>query len=139
MIKINWHPSPRELRQWALVVGPSLAVVGSLFCFLEWGIFAGGEGFAIFLWLFGAIAFLTGLTGTKLGMLAYWAWMSFVFVVSSVISFVLLTAVFLFVVTPLAVIGRLFGRDRLHLRARDCSGYWCRLEPRPSHDPRRQF
>jgi Saxitoxin biosynthesis operon protein SxtJ len=139
MININWHPSPRELRQWAFVIGPALAVVGALFYFAEWGIFSGGEGFAMFLWLFGAIAFLTGLTGTKLGMPAYWVWMAFVFVVNSVISFVLLTAVFFLVVTPLALIGRLFGRDRLQLRARECASYWCDIESQSRHDPKKQF
>ena len=139
MTKINWHPSPRELRQWAIVIGPVLGVVGSLFYFVDWGIFAGGSGFARFLWSFGALALVTGATGTKIGLPAYWAWMGFVYVVSSIISHAALTLAYFLVVTPLALLARLLGRDRLQLRAGMKSSYWQTLESAPPHDPERQF
>ncbi|MFM6131785.1 MAG: hypothetical protein ACKPBV_24225 [Sphaerospermopsis kisseleviana] len=136
---INWHPSSREMRHWALIMAPALGFVGSLFYFVDWGIFAGGQGFAKFLWSFGALAFVTGITGTKLGMPAYWAWMGFVYVVSSIITYTALTLVYLGVVTPLALLARLLGRDRLQLRAQGKTTYWHDFEGRKSHDPERQF
>jgi hypothetical protein len=86
MITINWHPSPREMRQWAGLLAVALGLVGSLFYFLEWGIFRGGEGLAKFLWAFGTVAFVTGATGSKAGLPAYWAWMGFIYAVSWVIG-----------------------------------------------------
>ena len=136
---INWHPSPREMRQWALIMALALGLVGSLFYFVDWGIFSGGRGFAKFLWSFGALAVATGITGTKLGLPAYWAWMGFVYVVSSVITYAALTLVYFGVVTPLALLARLLGRDRLQLRTRPQQSYWHALDPARAHNPERQF
>ncbi|MFM8790476.1 MAG: hypothetical protein ACKOEI_11630 [Chthoniobacterales bacterium] len=106
MTQINWHPSPREMRVWAAVMAAALGVVGSLFYFVDWGIFSGGQGFARFLWSFGAFAFLTGITGTKLGLPAYRLWMGFVWIVSWVITQAALTAVLFLGVTPRALVAR---------------------------------
>jgi hypothetical protein len=93
MTTINWRPSPKEMRHWAVILAVALGAVGSLFYFVNWGIFTNGQGFAKFLWTFGAIAFATGMTGTKFGLPAYWAWMGFVYVVSSIITYIALTLV----------------------------------------------
>ncbi|MFM8886539.1 MAG: SxtJ family membrane protein [Chthoniobacterales bacterium] len=139
MTQINWHPSPREMRVWAAVMAAALGVVGSLFYFVDWGIFSGGQGFARFLWSFGAFAFLTGITGTKLGLPAYRLWMGFVWIVSWVITHAALTAVLFIVVTPLAIVARLIGRDRLQLRPKRMSSYWQTLDSAQRHNPERQF
>ena len=139
MTQINRHPSPRELRVWATLLALALGVVGSLFYFVDWGIFSGGHAFAHFLWSFGAFAFFTGITGTKLGLPAYWLWMSFVWSVSWIITHVALTAVFLLVVTPLAMIARLVGRDRLQVRQPASDTYWQSLKSARGHNPERQF
>jgi hypothetical protein len=136
---INWFPPPREMRQWALIMAPALGLVGSLFYFVDWGIFSGGQGFAKFLWSFGAFAFVTGITGTRLGLPAYWAWMGFVYVISSLITYSALTLVYFGVVTPLALLARLLGRDRLQLRTCGQKSYWHGLDPRRAHNPERQF
>jgi len=139
MTKINWLPSPREMRVWATILAMALATMGSLFYFVDWGIFSGGQGFARFLWTFGAFAFLTGITGSKLGLPAYWLWMGFVWTVSWVITHVALAATFFLVVTPLALIARLIGRDRLQLRRRKVKSYWLSLKSATAHSPERQF
>jgi hypothetical protein len=139
MTTINWKPSPREMRQWALLMAPALGLVGGLFYFVDWAMFSGGEGFAKLLWSFGAFAFLTGITGTKLGLPAYWAWMGFVFVVSWLVTHVSLALVYFLVVTPLGLVGRLIGRDKLQLRARHRKTYWYSLADLPAGNPERQF
>jgi hypothetical protein len=138
MTTINWQPSPREMRQWAALLAVALGLVGSLFYFINWGIFANGQVFAKFLWFFGSICFLTGITGTKLGLPAYWIWMSFVYVISSLIGYTALSFVYFMVVTPLALLARLIGRDRLQLRHIDTTTYWHELPGKP-HNPERQF
>lgn len=136
---INWSPSPREMRQWALIMAPALGLFGALFYFFDWGMFSGGEGFAKFLWSFGGFALLTGITGTKLGLPAYWAWMGFVFVVSWLITHVSLALVYFLVVTPLGLVGRIIGRDKLQLRAGHQTTYWHNLAGSSPHNPERQF
>lgn len=127
------------MRQWALITAPALGLVGSLFYFVDWGIFSGGQGLAKFLWGFAAFAFVTGLTGTKLGLPAYRLWMGFVYVISALLTYGSLTLVYFGVVTPLALLARLLGRDRLQLRARNRPTYWHALDPTRAHDPERQF
>ncbi len=139
MTTISWSPSAREMRQWALIMAPALGVVGSLFYFVDWGIFSGGQGFAKFLWSFGALAFVTGITGTKLGLPTYRLWMGFVYIISSAITYSALTLVYFGVVTPLALFARLLGRDRLQLRSRGQSTYWHALDRARAHHPERQF
>lgn len=139
MTKINWHPSPREMRVWAALLAAALGVVGTLFYFGHWGIFSGGRGFACFLWGFGAFVFLTGMTGSKLGLPAYWLWMGFIWTVSWVITHLALAATFFFVVTPLGLFARVIGRDRLQLSRRSAQSYWHSLKSAPAHNPERQF
>lgn len=136
---INWKPSPREMRQWAVIIGPVMGVAGVLFYFLDWGIFAGGQGFAKFLWSFGVFALVTGITGSRVGLPAYWLWMGFVYVISSVITYTALALVYFGVVTPLALLARLIGRDRLQLKARSQGTYWHVLDPMRAHNPGKQF
>jgi hypothetical protein len=139
MTTISWSPSAREMRQWALIMAPALGLVGALFYFVDWGIFSGGQGFAKFLWSFGALAFVTGITGTKLGLPTYRLWMGFVYIISSAITYSALTLVYFGVVTPLALFARLLGRDRLQLRSRGQSTYWHALDRARAHHPERQF
>jgi hypothetical protein len=127
------------MRQWALIMAPALGLVGALFYFVDWGIFAGGQGLATFLWSFGALAFVTGITGTKLGLPAYRLWMGFVYVISALLTYSSLTLVYFGVVTPLAWLARLLGRDRLQLRVRNRPTYWHAIDPTRAHDPERQF
>lgn len=121
-----------------MILPIALGVVGSLFYFVNWGIFANGQGFAKFLWVFGAFSLLTGITGTKLGLPAYWIWMGFVYVVSSLIGYGALSSVYFLVVTPMALLARLLGRDKLQLRAADAQTLWHEL-PKQPHQPERQF
>lgn len=132
-------PSPRALSRWALVMALVLPFVGALFYFVDWGVFAGKQRFGMFLWGYAVVAFVTGITGSRIGLPAYWIWMGIVFVIGTVIGVVALTVVFFLVVTPMAMLGRAMGRDPLHLRADQQNSYWeiVRSES-PSH-PEKQF
>ncbi len=139
MITIDWHPSPAALRRWAVTVAAALAVSGSLFHFVDWGMFRAGHAMAPWLWGFGAVALLTAGTGTRIGLPAYWAWMAFVWMVGTTIGVVALAVAFYGVVTPLGIAARLAGRDRLSLRRPPPNqSLWHPLPPGP-HDPARQF
>lgn len=117
----------------------ALGVVGSLFYFVNWGIFANGQSFAQFLWSFGVFSFVTGITGTKIGLPAYWAWMGFVYVVSSLIGYGLLTLVFYLVITPLGLVGRLLSRDKFQIRSNRVESFWHVVSSNNTHNPERPF
>ena len=139
MIKIDWHPSPQKMRLWAVTMASGLAVMGALFSYVDWGVFAGGRNFGRLLWCIGGFAFLTGITGTRIGLPAYWAWMGFTFIVSSALAYPALAIAYFGVVTPLAVATRLAGRDRLLLRRREAGSWWHDLDVKRRHDPTKQF
>jgi hypothetical protein len=65
--------------------------------------------------------------------------MGFVYVINSVITYSALTLVYFGVVTPLALLARLLGRDRLQLRSHGQKSYWHGLDPTRAHNPERQF
>ena len=139
MITIDWHPEPAHLRRWALTVASGLAVSGSLFQFVDWGIFRAGHAIAPWLWGFGVVALVTGGTGTRIGLPAYWLWMAIVWLIGTTIGTLALAAVFYLVVTPLGMAARLVGRDRLRLgRPPADVSLWQSL-PQTSHDPSRPF
>lgn len=117
--RINWKPTPRELRLFALVILMALGAVGSLFFWVF-----GKEPFAFFLWTYGLLAFATGITGTRIGLPLYWLWMGFVLCVSTVIGYASLILTYWCVVTPIGLLCRLFGRDRLMLRRGGRTSYW---------------
>lgn len=123
--KINWKPNPKELRTFGCVIVCAMGLMGSLFYF-GGGIhpFLNRPEFSMFLWGFGLLAFLTAITGTKLGMPTYLLWMGFVFCVSTVIGYSALVFIYLLVVTPLGLLARLVGRDKLSLKKRSVDSYW---------------
>jgi hypothetical protein len=127
------------MRLWAITVFLALGFVGSLFYFVNWGIFSAGQNFAKLIWSFGILALLTGITGTRLGLPFYLAWMAFVYAVSSLIGYAALTLVFLLVVTPLALVGRLLGRDKLQLSSNKVVSFWHVLPSHNNHNPERLF
>lgn len=139
MITIDWQPSPSHLRRWAVAVATGLGISGALFRFVEWGVFRAGHGLAPWLWGFGIVALLTAGTGTRLGLPAYWAWMGLVWTIGTLVGTLALAVVFFLVLTPLALGGRLAGRDRLRLRRPpDGESLWRPLDA-AAHDPARQF
>jgi len=139
IVTIDWHPDARHLRRWAVTTAIALAAVGSLFRFVDWGVFAAARPMAPYLWGFGAFALVTAGTGTRAGLPAYWAWMAFTWAVGTALGTVALGAVFAFVVTPMAVVARLAGRDRLELRPAPGTRSMWRPLPPGRHDPERQF
>jgi len=142
VITIDWHPDRRALRRWGLTMAVAMAVVGSLFRFVDWGVFRAGQGLAPFMWGLGLAALVTAGTGSRLGRPVYLAWMGFAWLVGTVLGTAALAVVFYGVVTPMAIGARLAGRDRLDVRGdarRDARTTRWHPLPQAPHDPARQF
>ena len=139
IVTIDWHPDARHLRRWGVVTAIALGVAGAMFRFVDWGLFAAARPVAPYLWGFGAFALVTAGTGTRAGLPAYWAWMAFTWTVGTTLGTVALGAVFYGVVTPMGVVARILGRDRLELRTGPGTRSMWRAIPERRHDPQRQF
>jgi polyferredoxin len=128
MTRIDWNPSARSFRRWALAMLAGTALAGCLFEFLLEDSLA-----AHVVWGLGAVAFATGITGTKAAWPFYVAWMGFVWVVSWVLGTIALAFVFFLVVTPIGIVTRLVGRDRLKLRRPGPHSLWEKI-PAPRRE-----
>ncbi|MHC4563866.1 MAG: SxtJ family membrane protein [Planctomycetota bacterium] len=119
LVTINWRPSPRHLRHFGLTMLGGFGLIGLLMMTV------GNRPIAPYVaWGFGAVAGVLGLTGTKAALPIYWAWMAIAFVMGNIISRLALIAAFLLVVTPISLLMRLTGRDRLRLKRRSVDTYW---------------
>jgi hypothetical protein len=116
---INWKPSHKEMR-----------VFGAVFV-------AGFSLIALVLLLRGSTraAQIVGAIGAAVGGLAliapplarpfYLAWMGVAFVMGGIVSFLILMIIFYLIITPLALIMRLAGRDELALKRKPGqTSYW---------------
>ena len=129
MISINWHPTDRELRQFAGIWFPAFwAVVGLII-----GSRTGHWLLPIALASMAAVVGAIGFIRPRLLRPIYLAWMCAAFPIGWLVSHLLLAAVFYLLITPLGLLLRLFGRDKLKLRLeRDARTYWTPREPPPA-------
>jgi saxitoxin biosynthesis operon SxtJ-like protein len=131
MISINWHPTDRELRQFAGIWFPAFWLIVSL-------LIGARSGHWLLPTVLTGIAAVIGLIGfirPRLMRPVYVAWMCAVFPIGWLVSHLLLAAVFYLLITPLGLLLRLIGRDKLKLRfERDAKTYWTPREPPPASD-----
>jgi hypothetical protein len=110
LLRIDWKPAPRKVREFGLILLALSAVAA-------WR----GSRLAPAGLVLGALA--TALPGSA-GLRIYKAWMGVAFVVGSVVSPLILGAVFYGLVTPLGLVMRLLGRDALRLKRPEGPSYW---------------
>jgi hypothetical protein len=122
LIKIDWNPGAAKIRQFGLILaGVSLALGG--FWFQK-----GLVQRAMILAPLGALAgLLTAAWPDGFGKRLYKAWMSVAFVIGSIVSPLLLGILFYGVVTPMALVMKLIGRDALRLKRPEGDTYWSPL------------
>lgn len=132
LVKINWQPDAKELRKFGLVVLIGFAIIGAIF------FFTARTTPAYYLWGIGAVFGFSGLTGTAIARPFYFIWMGFAFVIGNIMSRIIMFLVFFVVVTPLGLIMRLTGRDRLRLKKSNASSLWVDA-PSAKQNYQRQF
>ena len=114
---------PRDLRKFGLTVGGVFALLGTIM----W--LRGKPHFPWFL-IPGSVLVLFGLIAPRVLKAVYLGWMSAAIVLGFVVSNIILTLLFLLVITPVGWAARLFGKDFLRLKLdRQSSTYWLRREP----------
>ena len=134
MVQINWKPDSTELRKFGVSMIVGFAIIGGVLYWREhvsiaYGCFA-----------FGALSGLLGLTGTRVAMPIYVAWMGVAFVMGNIVSRLLLAMLYYGMFTPMGLAMRLGGRDTLQLKRADVSSYWNDIpEPQRENQYERQF
>ena len=108
--KINWDPTKREIRYFAVTLLIAAVVFSSLLLALGKYRAAG--------WLGGVGAFLSlvGYIVPTIGRLIYFLWMGVTYVLGRIVSPIVIAIIFYLVVTPMGVIMRIGGKDALRLK-----------------------
>lgn len=132
LVNINWRPDARELRKFGLTVLIGFAIIG----LITWLVSKNLTG-AYWLWGIGAVFGVSGLTGTVIALPFYYVWMGIAFIIGNIMSRVIMFLVFFLVVTPLGLVMRLTGRDRLRLKKGKSETYWVDA-PEPDKDSYQQ-
>lgn len=123
LVRINWRPDSTELRKFGVAMVVGFGLIG---LFLRYGLHRPDA--ALGCWVFGAVAGALGLTGWKVALPVYWAWMGIAFVMGNIMSRVVLTLFYYGMITPMGLIRRQV-KDRLSLRKPSASTYWTEVPP----------
>ena len=120
MIEINRNPSRRELLIFGLLFALFFAIVGSI---AYWGFKA--PRVAQVLWIGAAVVTVAFYLIPPMRRPLYLGWMYAAFPLGFVMSWVMMSAVFSLVFTPIGLAMRLFGRDPMTRRLEpDRATYW---------------
>ena len=141
LVKLNWKPSPKELRQFGAIFGSGFLLIGLVKYFWIWNwLFERNEKLGLIFILIGIVGGAIGLTGTKLALPLYWVWMGVAFVLGNIMSRVVITLIYYGLITPMSFVARLLGRDKLQLKKRAVQSYWQDISlPHEPEKYKRQF
>jgi hypothetical protein len=109
LVDINWRPNHKKLRNFAIAALIASAVISLLLYVLK--------GLAIHwaatIFAAGFIIFLSSLVSIKITRIIYLGLISVTFPIGYVVNFILLSAFYFLLLTPLGLLFRLIGRDPL--------------------------
>ncbi len=115
---------PRDVRKFAITVGIAFVVLWAVFAFVFPYLFDKGRDLPI-LWQIGVALAVVGTLVPAVVKPLYFAWMAMALALGFVMTRVLLTIFFFLVMTPVALVFRLIGRDPLHRKLdRAAESYW---------------
>lgn len=140
-VKLNWKPNRKELRQFGAIFMGGFILIGLakyLWPF-EWFI-SKNESLGVWLIGIGIVVGAVGLTGSRLALPLYWAWLGIAYVLGNIMSRVIITLIYFLVFTPMRFLSSLVGRDRLQLKKPQTDSYWLDISlPKEKEKYERQF
>ena len=134
LVEIEWHPTGRQLRVFG-VSGLLASIVAAVVLLLVWGVVL---FWALLVLATGAAIFLCSFVSPRAARILYIGLTLVAMPIGMVVSLVLLAGFYFLLLTPLAIIFRLMGRDPLHRRFDPTAeSYW--VPHRPSETMERYF
>lgn len=127
-VEINWRPGPGELRKFGRALIAGFGCIGFFFFLKDaytggWQVWSLGALPSI-LWIGGGAAGLLALSGTRSALPLYWAWMGIAYAMGNMMSRLFLMLLYYGMITPMGIIMRFSGRDKLTLRRGRRQSYW---------------
>lgn len=125
MIAPDWHPTQRQLRQFAAAALPAFA----LFAWMLWKATASATGAAVLL-VIGAAIFAVGLLAPRWVRPAYWFAVAVTLPIGWLISGLLLRLIYTLVFGSFGFALRALGHDPLLLKKPELRSHWVRRPQR---------
>lgn len=118
LVDINWKPDARQLRKtgWTLLIGFALIAGAMLLLHRSLG--------AIVCMAVAVVLGGIALTAGRAGLWVYRLWMAAAFILGNITSRLVLAMFYYLILTPMALILRLLGRDKLCLRRIRADSHW---------------
>lgn len=114
----NIKTATSDLRKFGITMGVVLGILGGL---LLWR----GKGYYFYFFILSLTFLVLGLVLPRWLKIVYKIWMSLTVIIGWVMTRVILTVLFYFVVTPISLLMRLFGRNLLDIRFESSApSYW---------------
>ncbi len=114
----------RDLRKFSVTVGGAFVVLWAVFAFVIPYLFGKGGDYPL-LWQIGVALAILGMLVPPIVRPLYYAWMTMALALGFVMTRVLLTIFFFLILTPVALVFRLIGRDALQRKIdRGAQSYW---------------
>jgi hypothetical protein len=146
MLPVNTNPTTKDLRNFAIAMLIGFGVLGGVLWLVPWwksGLpvhlrwtGAGAQVSAICLWTLGVVLFALGLAPRPVARTVYVFWMSMAMAIGTVVTTILLTAMFIAFLPWFAIIVR-FG-DPLRRKLHKGETYWEDYKPYPATIERMQ-
>lgn len=138
LIKINWNPDRKQLRNFGLVMWVGSTVIAGL---IAWRHHAPSPATTVGIGLgIGLAIFLLSVLVRPAGLLLYRIWMGIGFILGTLIGPAFLGIVYYGFFTPIGLVMRVLKRDPLRLRKPAGDSFWTPIKHRD--DPKsyeRQF
>lgn len=133
--RINWHPNRRDLRYFAVTL--AMVVILFVLILLLAGKYQTAGRFAVIGLAVSALCHLI----PSFGRVVYLPWMAVTYALGRIISPIVTAIIFYLLVTPIALINQLMGKDRLRLKKpENASSYFIdHTDAQDKESMRRQF
>lgn len=140
-VKLNWSPGRKELRQFGLVFMAGFVIIGLIkYLWPFQRVITRDETLGVWLIVIGIAVGAIGLTGTRLALPFYWAWLGIAYVMGNIMSRAIIAVVYYLLFTPIGLLSRAVGRDPLQLKKPQTDSYWRDLQfPKDAESFERQF
>jgi hypothetical protein len=121
LVEINWNPEKKQLRSFGLIALIATAIISLILYFVkDVSIYPAAAVFTI-----GFIIFIISRLSLRLTKLIYLTLTVVTIPIGFVVSFIVLAIFYFLLITPVAFIFRLVGRDLLHRKfEQDMNSYW---------------
>jgi hypothetical protein len=126
LIKINWYPGPKELRNF----GTISLIASTLIAILLYVLKGLGIQWTAIIFAIGFIIFLSSVISVKLTRMIYLGLILVTLPIGLAVSFTLLAAFYFLLLAPLGLFFRLIGRDPLRRKFDSTAdSYWLTRRP----------